>query len=156
MKVTLHARFTTVTSKPSDLSLHRGLIEILLTVPLKSCIFRKSSDSQTSTVPRTTQLRRMYTRLITRIETTCTRLGNFVLYTICTVLHSSVFIINSVLELHFCGRKRNFLLSLRYIFARKKYFAKSFSNFILRKIALFRFCVILFCAILRIKFSVKG
>ena len=115
MKVTLHARFTTVTSKPSDLSLHRGLIEILLTVPLKSCIFRKSSDSQTSTVPRTTQLRRMYTRLITRIETTCTRLGNFVLYTIC-----SVFIINSVLELHFCGRKRNFLLSLRYIFARKK------------------------------------
>ena len=28
-----------------------------------------------STVPRTTQLRRMYTRLITRIETTCNRLG---------------------------------------------------------------------------------
>ena len=28
-----------------------------------------------STVPRTTQLRRMYTKLITKIETTCTRLG---------------------------------------------------------------------------------
>merc|ERR1719392_54401 len=33
------------------------------------------SERSSSTVPRTTQLRRMYTRLITRIETTCSRLG---------------------------------------------------------------------------------
>ncbi|XP_023328057.1 DENN domain-containing protein 5B [Eurytemora carolleeae] len=50
---------------------------------------RKSSDRQTSTVPRTTQLRRMYTRLITRIETTCTRLGKddkFQLF-VCLAVH---------------------------------------------------------------------
>ena len=34
-----------------------------------------STSSSTSTVPRTTQLRRMYTKLITKIETTCSRLG---------------------------------------------------------------------------------
>ena len=34
-----------------------------------------SSPSRSSTVPRTTQLRWMYTKLITKIETTCTRLG---------------------------------------------------------------------------------
>merc|ERR1712013_314423 len=42
-----------------------------------------------STVPRTTQLRRMYTRLITRIETTCHRLGKddkFQLF-ICLAVH---------------------------------------------------------------------
>merc|ERR1719341_2607545 len=42
-----------------------------------------------STVPRTTQLRRMYTRLITRIETTCHRLGKddkFQLF-VCLAVH---------------------------------------------------------------------
>lgn len=34
-----------------------------------------SPGSRASTVPRTTQLRRMYTKLITKIETTCSRLG---------------------------------------------------------------------------------
>jgi len=34
-----------------------------------------SPKRTSSTVPRTTQLRRMYTKLITRIETTCSRLG---------------------------------------------------------------------------------
>ena len=60
--------------------MRRGSIEIieLLQSLEKVALFRKSSDRQTSTVPRTTQLRRMYTRLITRIETTCTRLGNFI------------------------------------------------------------------------------
>ena len=41
------------------------------------------------TVPRTTQLRRMYTRLITRIETTCPRLGKddkFQLF-VCLAVH---------------------------------------------------------------------
>ena len=35
----------------------------------------KKVSAGASTVPRTTQLRRMYTKLITKIETTCTRLG---------------------------------------------------------------------------------
>ena len=34
-----------------------------------------SPKRTSSTVPRTTQLRRMYTKLITKIETTCSRLG---------------------------------------------------------------------------------
>merc|ERR1719312_1369730 len=47
------------------------------------------SERSSSTVPRTTQLRRMYTRLITRIETTCHRLGKddkFQLF-ICLAVH---------------------------------------------------------------------
>ena len=35
----------------------------------------KKLGAGSSTVPRTTQLRRMYTKLITKIETTCSRLG---------------------------------------------------------------------------------
>jgi len=45
-----------------------------------------------STVPRTTQLRRMYTRLITRIETTCLRLGKddkFQLF-VCLAVHDKL------------------------------------------------------------------
>merc|ERR1711970_551434 len=47
------------------------------------------SERSSSTVPRTTQLRRMYTRLITRIETTCHRLGKddkFQLF-VCLAVH---------------------------------------------------------------------
>ena len=47
------------------------------------------SERSSSTVPRTTQLRRMYTRLITRIETPCHRLGKddkFQLF-ICLAVH---------------------------------------------------------------------
>jgi len=52
---------------------------------------RKANPSEraSSTVPRTTQLRRMYTRLITRIETTCQRLGKddkFQLF-VCLAVH---------------------------------------------------------------------
>jgi len=50
---------------------------------------RRSVDRGSSTVPRTTQLRRMYTKLITRIETTCSRLGKddkFQLF-ICLAVH---------------------------------------------------------------------
>lgn len=48
-----------------------------------------SGSQGTGTVPRTTQLRRMYTRLITRIETTCSRLGKddkFQLF-VCLAVH---------------------------------------------------------------------
>merc|ERR1712142_191905 len=47
------------------------------------------SERSSSTVPRTTQLRRMYTRLITRIEPTCHRLGKddkFQLF-VCLAVH---------------------------------------------------------------------
>ena len=46
-------------------------------------------------------------------------------------------------------------VALRFC-AKKQHFAQLFANFISRKVVLFRFCVILFCAILRNKFSVKG
>jgi len=50
---------------------------------------RGSGKGGGGTVPRTTQLRRMYTRLITRIETTCSRLGKddkFQLF-VCLAVH---------------------------------------------------------------------
>ena len=49
----------------------------------------------------------------------------------------------------FCERMGKFFLSLR------QHFAQSLANFMLRKIALFRFCVIMFWEILRNKFSVN-
>ena len=46
----------------------------------------------------------------------------------------------------FAKESANFVIVTLHFCAKKYHFAQSFANFISRKIALFRFCVILFCA----------